>query len=125
MTGFMAFLKMQKITKMWECCLCHLHNHCILIVLYKDHIGQKNTNPQIQLCSFFVTRIIKLSNNFLQAAGKNNEELYKNRIIYFDDNYYPQVHKIWRLIGTRQNQPRKRDKVLHFIIITAKMSIIT
>lgn len=49
MTGFMAFLKMQKITKMWECCLCHLHNPCSLIVLYKDLIEQKHKHPQIQL----------------------------------------------------------------------------
>lgn len=122
MTGFMAFLKTQKITKMWECCLCHLYNPCILIVLCKDLKGQKHKSPQDTL--FFVSRIIKLSYNFFQTAGKNNEELYKNRIIYFDDNYYPEVQKIWRRIGTKQNHLRKSNKVLHFIIISTKMNII-
>lgn len=122
MTGFMAFLKTEKITKMWKCCLCHLYSPCILMVLCKDLKGQKHKTPQDTL--FSVSRTIKLSNNFLQAAEKNNEELYKNRIIYFDDNYYPEVQKIWRHIGTKQNHLRKRNMLLHFIIISTKMNII-
>lgn len=122
MTGFTAFLKTQKITKMWECCLCHLYNPCILKVMCKDLIGQKHKPPQDTL--FSVSRIIKLSNNFLQAAGKNNEELYKSKIIYSDDNCYPEVPKIWRHFGTKQNHLRKRNKDLHFIIISTKMNII-
>lgn len=52
MTGFIAFLKTQKITKMWECCLCHLYNPCILIVLCKDLKGQKHKSPQDTLFLF-------------------------------------------------------------------------
>lgn len=107
---------------MWECCLCHLYNPFILIVLCKDLVGQKHKTPQDTL--FSVSRIIKLSNNFLQAAGKNNEELYKNKIIYFDDNYYPEVQKIWRHIGTKENCLRKSNKGLHFVSISTKMNII-
>lgn len=107
---------------MWECCLCHLYNPCVLMVVCKDLIGQKDKTPQDTL--FSVSRIIKPSNNFLQAAGKNNEELYKSKIIYSDDNYYPEVQKSWRHFGTKQNHLRKRNKDFHFIIISTKMNIV-
>lgn len=110
---------------MWECCLCHLHNTCVLIVLYKELIGQEHKIPQIQLRYIvFCFQNYQTQQYFLQTAWQNNEKLYKNKIICFDDNYYPEVQKIWRHVGAKQNQLRKRGKVLHFIILMTKMGII-